>query len=215
MKLALMGKAGTGKDTIADYLAANYSYSSLALADEVKKLCSDTFNIPLFWFYDQELKSQPFKQGIMLDINHIHFIIKYITNKIGISQRKDEVYERTISSLLGITFNNPRSMMQLVATEFVRDKINRDTWKIIFEQKAESLGDNSIVCSDVRMKDEAEFFKEKGYKMVHILRENIKQYDHISELHDLSKYADVTIDNNYDKEDLYKEIRRLNGFRAS
>ena len=37
MIIGLSGKAGSGKDTIADYLVTNYGYTKFALADAVRE----------------------------------------------------------------------------------------------------------------------------------------------------------------------------------
>jgi len=43
MRIALIGKAGAGKDTIADYLVQNYDFKKFAFADKIKEIVYDLF----------------------------------------------------------------------------------------------------------------------------------------------------------------------------
>jgi len=43
MHVALVGKAGAGKDTIADYLVQNYGFKKFAFADKIKEIVYDLF----------------------------------------------------------------------------------------------------------------------------------------------------------------------------
>ncbi len=45
MNIALIGKAGSGKDTLADYLVTRYGYTRLAFADKVKEIARDLFGM--------------------------------------------------------------------------------------------------------------------------------------------------------------------------
>ncbi len=57
MKLiGLAGKAGSGKDTLGEYLITKYNIKSYALAEPLKKAASIAFDIPLKCFYNSELK---------------------------------------------------------------------------------------------------------------------------------------------------------------
>ena len=54
--LGLCGTAGVGKDTVAEYLAANYDFKTYALADPIKRAAHAMLWIPVSNFYDRELK---------------------------------------------------------------------------------------------------------------------------------------------------------------
>lgn len=59
MKLwGLAGKAGAGKDTVADYLCSQYGWTRMAFADPLKAAAATTFGIPVEDFYDREKKEQ-------------------------------------------------------------------------------------------------------------------------------------------------------------
>ena len=44
MIIGISGKAGSGKDTVADFLVRDYSYVKVALADEMKRICMRVFD---------------------------------------------------------------------------------------------------------------------------------------------------------------------------
>lgn len=50
IKFAISGKIGTGKTTLADFLP----YKRIAFGDILKKECSETYGIPLYWFYTRK-----------------------------------------------------------------------------------------------------------------------------------------------------------------
>lgn len=56
MLIGLSGKAGSGKDTVAEYLAKQHEFVPLAFADPVKKGLMAMFGIDKRWFADPELK---------------------------------------------------------------------------------------------------------------------------------------------------------------
>ena len=43
MLIGVCGKAGSGKDTIADYLVKKYNFKKIALADPIKRMVEDVF----------------------------------------------------------------------------------------------------------------------------------------------------------------------------
>lgn len=54
--IGICGKAGSGKDTIADHIVEWYGFKKLCFADPLKRACSEAFGIPLSHFYDTTLK---------------------------------------------------------------------------------------------------------------------------------------------------------------
>lgn len=57
--LAITGLAGSGKDTIADYLWEEYGYLKIAFADPLKAAAAAMFGLDVEAFYDRELKERP------------------------------------------------------------------------------------------------------------------------------------------------------------
>lgn len=53
MLIGVMGKAGAGKDTIADYLVKEYKFKKISLADPIKRLVKDIFVLDDHTVYDR------------------------------------------------------------------------------------------------------------------------------------------------------------------
>lgn len=53
------GFSRSGKDTLADFLVSNHNFVKLSLADSLKEICSEKYNIPLEHFYDLNIKDKP------------------------------------------------------------------------------------------------------------------------------------------------------------
>ena len=54
MIILLTGKAGSGKDTVADYLVANYGFKKAFFADTLKKAVKEVFGLTDLQAYDRE-----------------------------------------------------------------------------------------------------------------------------------------------------------------
>lgn len=56
--ILLAGKAGSGKDTVANHLVKNYSFKRFAFADTLKEYVAKKYNVPLELLFTQEGKKQ-------------------------------------------------------------------------------------------------------------------------------------------------------------
>jgi len=61
MLVGICGKAGSGKDTIADYLVSSYKFKKIALADPIKRLVKDVFVLDDVTVYDRVAREMPLK----------------------------------------------------------------------------------------------------------------------------------------------------------
>ena len=59
MIIGFMGKAGSGKDTAADYLMGESGWDRIALADPIKRIVKDAFALDHDTVYDRHLREQP------------------------------------------------------------------------------------------------------------------------------------------------------------
>jgi len=57
--VGMIGKAGSGKDTVGDYLVDRYGFTNLALADTLKRGIQEMFVIPDDVMYDRVKREQP------------------------------------------------------------------------------------------------------------------------------------------------------------
>lgn len=59
MLVGICGKAGSGKDTIGDYLVEKHNFKKIALADPIKRLVKDVFALDDHTVYDRVAREQP------------------------------------------------------------------------------------------------------------------------------------------------------------
>ena len=57
--IGMIGKAGSGKDTVGDYLKEKYNFTGLALADTLKRGVQEMFVIPDEVMYDRVKREEP------------------------------------------------------------------------------------------------------------------------------------------------------------
>jgi len=62
MLIGVCGKAGSGKDTIGDYLVKLYGFKKIALADPIKRLVKDVFVLDDYTVYDRIAREEPLEQ---------------------------------------------------------------------------------------------------------------------------------------------------------
>jgi len=58
MLVGICGKAGSGKDTIGDYLVSSHGFKKIALADPIKRLVKDVFVLDDHTVYDRVAREQ-------------------------------------------------------------------------------------------------------------------------------------------------------------
>jgi hypothetical protein len=59
MLVGITGKAGSGKDTVGDYLVKSHGFKKIALADPIKRLVKDVFVLDDHTVYDRDAREQP------------------------------------------------------------------------------------------------------------------------------------------------------------
>lgn len=118
----------------------------------------------------------------------------------------DHKSKAEIISWLGIS---RRTLMQLLGTECVRDRIADDFWTRRMEHDI-FLEDNPyIVIGDVRFVNEARMIKDLGGIIVLLERDAGFASDHASEQIDFD--SDITIFNNEDLQVLFKKLDKIVG----
>ena len=111
---------------------------------------------------------------------------------------------------------SPRQLMQLLGTEWGRDRVHPELWLLLAEQNISHTlnGDQSfyagVVVRDVRFENEAEWIRAKGGTVVHILRPDAQKVaQHRSEsglnIHD----NDLVIHNDASLAELYNQAELL------
>jgi Deoxynucleotide monophosphate kinase len=181
--LGIAGKARSGKDTIGEYMRDEYDFKLYSFASPIKEAASKMFGIPLHVFYDGEHDREE--------------VIPYW----GFS---------------------PREILQKLGTECGRDVFRKDIWlkrglhewenfkndyEIYMESKPSSPTYSGMIFTDVRFDNEADAIRERGGKIIHIIRDAAETVsEHTSEACIIMDSDDIVVYNNDSLEDLYINI---------
>ncbi len=91
---------------------------------------------------------------------------------------------------------SPRRAMQLMGTEYGRELLRDDLWVHMAEVRLKETTAPTMVVTDVRFENEAEWVRKSGGTLVHIVRYDCKQVeDHASEAGVSMKDGDIVISN--------------------
>ena len=104
---------------------------------------------------------------------------------------------------------SPRQLMQTLGTEWGRGIVHPDLWLLLAEREIEKAFEHgrSVVITDVRFENEAEFVRKQGGQVWHVHRANaVKVNAHASEAGIAFQTGDRRIDNNASLEDLCEEV---------
>jgi len=176
--IGLAGKAGSGKNALADYIVGT----------DVSTYLQDSFAYPM-------------KAGLaaMLDIT--------------ISELESLKDSGKVHDSLSVSI---RTMMQTLATEWGRELINKDMWRILARERIEKRAIHKFapitIMTDIRFSNEAELIHQLGGKVIYIDRAKDQCRDvgsHVSENSLDESLIDFTIYNNSDLAGLYKSWDEL------
>lgn len=199
--IMLSGYRGSGKDTIADYLVREHNFVKFTIAKTMKKSAAKEYKIPLYYFYNQELKEKP-----LMDL----------------PVETTDKFTRTIHKLLFkelpmvncVKYWSPRALAILEGS--VKRSVDSNHWvkKVMKEMEGDGVYYKPELCtiSDLRYCSEVEAFKEKYGKNLITVR--INRFDTIdteeASERDLDNYKfDYVVENKGTLEDLYKKIDEL------
>ena len=139
--IGVSGKAGSGKNFVADQIMAKYPLTrQLAFADPLKHMVAHMFNIPLMDLYTEEGKARP-------------------------SWFKWEWCDRCTTSdnpAEPAGFMTNRDLLQWVGTELVRECWYQNHWIELAKQRIQQQSADIVVITDVRFPNEADLIKEMG-----------------------------------------------------
>jgi hypothetical protein len=212
--IGLLGQARSGKDTTAEYLAKNYNFVRIGLADPMKRFCAEVFQ-----FSDEQL------YGDKRDDTDPRYSRGVTTLRIGGATEKIE------------QFLSPRYALQTLGTEWGRHCYN-NIWIDYGIQVAKRLMDGrheytvreglttissyedalyaGVVFSDLRFINEYNAVKKAGGLMLRIKRPgfegSVGAASHASELEQKSlpdSCFDAVLDNSGTFDHLYKQIDAL------
>ncbi|VVP32792.1 deoxynucleotide monophosphate kinase [Pseudomonas fluorescens] len=107
---------------------------------------------------------------------------------------------------------SPRELMQSLGTEWGRNMVHPELWLLLAEQNLEFLAhayDTSpgFVISDLRFENEADFVRNRGGSVLHILRADAAEVNpHVSESGIGIQDNDLVLHNNGSLDDLFGQL---------
>jgi hypothetical protein len=205
--IGLSGVKTSGKSTAAniikDILQENAVES--ALADKLKNVSSEVFDVPRWAFDSQLVKEKKFIRPRILDQDKIEMILSMFG--VTITKGLMDKYSKNI----GMELNSPRHVAQIVGTEILRSAGDED-----IHCKNVQLGDNITIISDIRFPNEFNYFKnlkDTYFIPLYIQRDEAESKitldSHASET-SIFTFSErcIKINNNKDLENLKKQIQQ-------
>jgi hypothetical protein len=195
MIIAFSGVKFSGKDTAAEALIKNYNFKRIGLADKLKDICAEVFNISREDMDNPSKKESQFAENLTISLRHITDLIRKIQHD-GFVFDMEEAYVEIRKNFYGKNLTSIRDMLQTVGTDICRTYIADDIW-LQYVKKEVSSPYEKFVITDARFENERNFFKAMGAVLILIKRPGLQNNStHISEnqLGEESSY-DVIVNN--------------------
>ncbi len=142
MLLGLTGKAGSGKDTVAEYLVAEYGFKRYAFADAVRDIAYAINPIIMTNWQSSMTDERPKLRELRL--------------RDYVDMNGWDWSKRNIPEI--------RRLLQVVGTEAGRDLLGENVWVDIVERKWLEDGQPDAVITDMRFPNEVDFiYSQHGH----------------------------------------------------
>lgn len=228
--VSFTGPKGSGKDTSADILKKEgIADGKISFAGPLKKICQEVFGLHHTLVNDPIFKEKPLKNGeIVVTAKLLRKISQMMLDYLD----PDEFYynpnKASVIGLEGVPLRTPREILQVIGTEWIRNRIHPD-WHLYaaFSSKAlASLNEDGLYCvTDARFVNEHQFLATKfgqDFKSFYIERpeaeEELAKATHDSERKVLEVKAIIPAENiilnDGSLEDLKKKLLSL-GLKSS
>jgi hypothetical protein len=188
MIIGLCGEQGSGKDTVANILIAEYGFIKLTFASTLKDVVAILFSWP-------------------------RDLLEGLTEE---SRLWRETVDDFWSGKLSISGFTPRKALQMIGTDLFRIHFNNDIWISIVENKIGTMLKNNpntnIVISDCRFANEFTLIKQfPDSHIITILRENnsTNKIAHSSETEWVNYNFDAILQNDNSIDDLKSNLKSL------
>jgi len=159
MILGVMGQARSGKDTCADFLVKKYGFVKISLADPIKRICMDIYEMSeeQLWGDDKE------KQDLRFPIPGKGFLtprvaLQFIGTEVGRNVYADtwvDVFKRYATAVMAGTHFYTRTGGLQPNRRFRR----------FFTKKPQG-----VVCPDLRFKNEVKAISDIGGRSIRLVR---------------------------------------------
>ena len=173
--VGILGKKGSGKDTLADYLVEHNGFIKYSFIDPIKNIVKILFNLS-----DTQVNG---------------YLKENVDKRWGLSPR-------VILQRFGTEFGQYK--IYELFPELKTKVPKRNMWMKLFDIFLEENKDKNIVIADVRFQHEVDYLNTLNFNIIKLNRSLNKMDSHISENEiDLINNYDYVIDNNSTKEELY------------
>lgn len=156
-----------GKDTLANHIKQyNDKFEIVHFADEVKKMASSIFAVPIEYFADPILKEHWLQDPIVMDI-----FLSHMRRETGLNiERQDKIAR------------SPRQLLQFFGTEYVR-KAKDNYWIDVVKNIILESNNKNFLIPDVRYPNEEQMLRSLDGKIIKVERIDLpfKNDGHISE----------------------------------
>ncbi len=204
MFVGIAGAGGAGKDT-AGLFFKDMGFTKVNFADNLKRMCSHVFDIPLQYFYDTTLKGTPIRaDGVVINLTHLSKMSDWIgrTHNIRIP----------VTPFLGKRLLSPKEMMHYVGTDIIRavrpDYHVEATIPIMAEC-------DKLVCSDISFPNELDGIKRVAaincaeFISIYVRRQGCNAEVFLQESSVRPDMCQYIIDNNGSIENLHRTLKRM------
>lgn len=218
--IGISGWKKSGKDTVAEYLIKKHGAFRTAFADPLKYMCAEEYNVPLEFFFNQDLKEKSLLQyPVIITDNFIRGVCELL---------KDEFRTETGKKPTALAINGNDKFGNLVCADtgdqvywtaralaIFKGSGNRSVdgfyWNNRTAKEIQRSGTSLAVIPDLRFKTEAEFLKRTFPNLV-LLR--INRFDAVDSsdpsernLDDYHGFDDI-IENRGTLEELYQKVEK-------
>lgn len=231
MIIGIIGKAGSGKDTLGNFLISEME--KIGIVAERKKFAYKLKQIIclIYGCTMEDLESEEFKLSLVPEEYHV--VAPYGNPKNGIwrnmKQALTEIQEIAPELALNTMHLQEvkmsfRRVLTYIGTDLFREYVHPDIWinalftdykqtsKFYNDQRGEILEYPNWIITDVRFKNEAEAVLKHDGVLVKIVRDLQNSYfDHISEkdLDDFSQYQYIVLNDENDFEHLKEQAASI------
>lgn len=144
----VVGFAGSGKDTAADFLVVEHGFHRFSFASAVKDVCSSVFG------WDRVMM-----EGVDPE-----------------SRKWRETVDVWWADKLGIPEFTPRYAMQHIGTDVFRNNFNDRVWIHSLERKIIDSGHDKVVITDCRFPNEIGLVETLGGEMISVWRGELPEW---------------------------------------
>lgn len=142
MIIGILGYIGSGKGTVASYLANEYGFRQDSFAGSLKDACAALFDWPRHMLEGDTKESREWREQV----------------------------DPWWAEQLGRPGFSPRLALQLMGTDVIRNNFDEKMWFLTVQNKIRKDPSRNVVISDVRFPNEVNFIKENGGKLLKVNR---------------------------------------------